>query len=344
MQRLLAVLLILVGLIGLALGRLGETTWAPETETTATVDLADPGSAVVIDPGVLYVGGEEGQLVIEGASDVSVITAANSDIDAYLEDVRYTRITGASDWKTLSTEEVNPEGAAELTAPTTSDLWRTVETTPSPYTLEVADFWAAENGEENEQVYRELLVVTDGTAPGASTVSITWPVEAENEWVPFAYAGGAAIAVIGLVLLVVSIGGRRRDEDEDTELEGAPPEPGQDEHTAAPVGVAAATAGAATAGASEADASEDEAGIPAQSSADPALTADDADPVDPVGPTDPAAGAAPSDPGSDPLFGIGSEEPREDSVWSLGESSTPADTEADEHGPSRLFGDDEDRR
>ena len=111
MQRLLAVLLVLIGLIGLVLGRLGETTWAPEPETTATATLEDPGPAVVIDPGVLYVGGEEGKVVIEGASDVSVITASNSDIDAYLEGVHHTRVTGASDWSTLSTEDVEPDGA-----------------------------------------------------------------------------------------------------------------------------------------------------------------------------------------------------------------------------------------
>lgn len=249
MQRPLAVLLILIGIVGLVLGRLGETTWAPETETTASVTLDDPGSAVVIDPGVLYVGGEEGQVVIEGASDVSVITAANGDIDAYLEDVRYTRITGASDWTTLSTQEVNPEGAAELVDPTSSDLWRSVETAPSPFTIEIEEFRAAENG-ETPQPYRSLLIVTDGTAPGADKVSITWPVEAENEWVPFAYAGGAAIAVIGLVLLVVSIGGRRRDEDEDSSIEGGEPggltEPGEP-GPAAPVLPGAAAGGSAAA-------------------------------------------------------------------------------------------------
>src|SRR5699024_8422170 len=91
-QRLLALILVLIGLTGLVLGRLGETTWAPETETTATVDLSDAGPAVVIDPGVLYVGGQEGELVIEGASDVSVITAGGGDIDAYLEGVHHTRV------------------------------------------------------------------------------------------------------------------------------------------------------------------------------------------------------------------------------------------------------------
>jgi hypothetical protein len=246
-QRLLAVVLILIGLTGLALGRLGETSWAPATETTATVELADPGPAVVIDPGVLYVGGEEGEVVIEGASDVSVITAGNGDIEAYLEDVRHTRITGAGDWTTLSTQEVNPDGSAELSDPTSSDLWRSVDTRPSPYTLDVAAFWAGENG-ENEQVYRSILIVTDGTAPGAERVSITWPVESENEWVPFAYAGGAAIAVIGLVLLVVSLGGRRRveseDEDAPSSLEDPPVDGGQEareESVRTPAGTSADT-------------------------------------------------------------------------------------------------------
>src|SRR5690606_14911168 len=138
---------------------LGETTWAPDTETTATVELSDPGPAVVLDPGVLYVGGEEGEVVIEGASDVSVITATDGDVAAYLDGVRHTRITGASDWTTLSTQEVHPDGAAELSDPTGSDLWRGVDTSPSPYTLDIAEFWAAENGQD-EQVYRPLLIVT----------------------------------------------------------------------------------------------------------------------------------------------------------------------------------------
>ncbi|MGP5707422.1 hypothetical protein ACTXPC_03275 [Brachybacterium alimentarium] len=265
MKRLLAVLLVLLGLIGLALGRLGETTWAPATETTASVELSDPGPAVVIDPGVLYVGGMEGEVTIEGESDVSVITADNSDIEAYLEDTAYTRITGASDWSTLSTEAVHPDGETEISSPTDSDLWRTVDTSASPYTLEVADFAAQEHG-ENKQAYRSILVVTDGSAPGADSISITWPVEAENEWVPFAYAGGAAIAVIGLVLLVVSIGGRRRDEEELDEIGGEDVATDGVDETDAPfaggaTAPAAAGAGAMAAPEADDDVSADEARV-----------------------------------------------------------------------------------
>ena len=289
MQRLLAVLLVLIGLIGLVLGRLGETTWAPETETTATATLEDPGPAVVIDPGVLYVGGEEGKVVIEGASDVSVITASNSDIDAYLEGVHHTRVTGASDWSTLSTEDVEPDGAAEISDPTGSDLWRSVDTSASPYTLDIGEFWAAENG-ENEQVYRSLLIVTDGTAAGADKISITWPVDDENEWVPYAYAGGAAIAVIGLVLLVVSIG-RRGDEDEDELLE----EPQEARSSEARTSLAT---GGAAAGAAAGGLSEDRDGSDA-----------------------PRA--------EDPLDAPGAREVGEQSVWSFGDRADDAGTGAD---------------
>ncbi|MEY8655727.1 hypothetical protein [Brachybacterium paraconglomeratum] len=289
MQRLLAVLLVLIGLIGLVLGRLGETTWAPETETTATATLEDPGPAVVIDPGVLYVGGEEGEVVIEGASEVSVITASNSDIDAYLEGVHHTRVTGASDWSTLSTEDVEPDGAAEISDPTGSDLWRSVDTSASPYTLDIAEFWAAENG-ENEQVYRSLLIVTDGTAAGADKISITWPVDEENEWVPYAYAGGAAIAVIGLVLLVVSIG-RRGDEDEDELLE----EPQEARSSEARTSLAT---GGAAAGAAAGGLSEDRDGSDA-----------------------PRA--------EDPLDAPGAREVGEQSVWSFGDRADDAGTGAD---------------
>lgn len=226
MQRLLAILLVLIGVIGLVLGRLGETTWAPATEVTATAELADAGPAVVIDPGVLYIGGKEGTVTVTGASDVSVITAPEGDVTAYLDGTKYTRITGASDWSTLTTEVVGADGATEIDDPTSSDLWLTVETSPSPVTIDIADFAAAETGDE-EQEYRPILLVTDGKSAGAEKVSITWPVEAENRWVPFAYAGGAAIAVIGLVLLVVSLGGgRRRDEeieDADGSAEGEEP-------------------------------------------------------------------------------------------------------------------------
>jgi hypothetical protein len=214
-KKIIAAVLVVLGLGGLLLGRLGETVWAPPTSHTATATLDDPGPAVVIDPGVLYVGGTEGTATITSDSDtdVSVITASNDDIDSYLKGVRSTRITGVPTWQTLKTEAVDPDGKKSLKDPTHSDLWRSVDTSKSPVELDVAEF-AEHEMTKDPQPYRAILLVTDGKDAGATKVSITWPADEKNTWVPYAYAGGAAIAVIGLALLVVSLSFSRRPERE----------------------------------------------------------------------------------------------------------------------------------
>ncbi|UQN30233.1 hypothetical protein [Brachybacterium kimchii] len=243
-----------LGLVGLLIGRLGETTWAPETERTATVDLSDPGPAVVIDPGVLYVGGTQGDVKITADSDVSVITASNDDIDAYLDGVKHTQVTGLSDWSTLKTETVDDDGEDSISDPTSSDLWRSVKTSKSPTTIDVGDFYAEETSTD-PQPYRAILLVTDGSEPGADSISITWPVDEKNEWVPFAYAAGATLIIVGLVMLVVSFGSSRREREragagEDSEGLGADDAREPELESASASAPASASAGASSADAS----------------------------------------------------------------------------------------------
>lgn len=247
MKRILAIVLVLLGVVGLVLGRLGETTWAPATERTASVTLQEPGPAVLLDPGLLYVGGTQGTATVTGDGDLTMITAANDDIRSYLEGTRYTRVTGLSDWATLTTETVDgeaalPEGAKD------ADIWRTVDTSASPVTIDIQEF-ATEEMETNPQPYRALLFITDGEKAGATQVDITWPVDARNEWVPYAYAGGATLAVIGLVLLVVSLSGRRREDEEALEEETVSQEESAQETGGSvfpPLGAAAAARGSET--------------------------------------------------------------------------------------------------
>ncbi|WP_460477483.1 hypothetical protein [Brachybacterium huguangmaarense] len=222
MRRMLAVVLVVLGLAGLVLGRLGETVWAPETERTATVELADPGPAVVIDPGVAYVGGHAGQVTITAPGDVTVIRASSDDVTGYLGDATYTRITGVPAWGTLSSETVQADGPAELPAPL-PDTFGPLEPSASPVTLEVADLW--EQDSTGGQPHQPLLVLTDGKQAGATEVTMRWPVELSTPWVPYAYAIGAALTVIGLVLFLVDFAMRRsRDaEDDDAERDDVDP-------------------------------------------------------------------------------------------------------------------------
>lgn len=214
MQKTLALVLIALGVIGLVLGRLGETVWAPPAERTATATIDEAGSAVVLDPGVLYMSGQEGTATITAGSDVSVIAAPAEDVTAYVGEAQHTRITGASDWETLSAEPVAvesdplPAGAAE------ADLWSAPQSQPSPATIDIAEFSAQENGPDARQPYRAVLLVPADPAQGITEVSITWPVEQRNSWVPYAYALGAMLAIIGLIWFILTLGSRRRRTEE----------------------------------------------------------------------------------------------------------------------------------
>lgn len=227
MRRILAVALVVLGVLGIGLGLLGSTIWAPDTQRTATVSLSDPGSAVVIDPGVVYVGGHEGSVTITAAKDVTVTPASMADIQDYLGDAEYTRITGVPSWTTLGVQKVNGDGEAEIPDPASADLFASHTTSKSPATLNIADLWAAEGGARPAQPFRGYLVTTDGKDAAAQSVTITWPHDATNAWVPYATAAGAVLAVIGLVLFALDFSAasarRRRaaEEIEDEEIVAA---------------------------------------------------------------------------------------------------------------------------
>lgn len=219
-QKILALVLIALGVIGLGLGRLGETVWAPPAERTASASINEAGSAVVLDPGVLYMSAREGTAAITAGSDVSIIAAPAEDVTAYLGESQYTRISGAADWETLSAEPVNPDGDPLPAGAASADLWSAPQSQPSPATINIAEFSAQENGPETRQPYRAVLLVPADPAQGITEVSITWPVEQRNAWVPYAYAVGAMLAIIGLIWFILVLGSGRGRADQQGRSDG----------------------------------------------------------------------------------------------------------------------------
>lgn len=223
-RKALPIALLLLGAASLILGWLGETVLAPDDTHTATVQLKDPGPAVVIEPGVLYAGGKEGTVTVKADGEITQIAARPADAEAYLEGTKHTAITGVPSWTELKAEPRNPDGAAELPNGGASDLWLDENKSASPFSMRIEDWKKAETASTGADApYRSLVFITDGTKPGASEVTITWPVEQTWKWQPWALAAGAVLMIIGLVMLLL-MRTRGSDEPVDAEPEDMDPE------------------------------------------------------------------------------------------------------------------------
>lgn len=210
MHRILATVVALLGVAGLALGVLGQTAWAPPEQYVATATVDQPGKALVIDPGVAYVGGQEGTVTVSGApagAPLQRIYAPEADLTAWLgENTRYTRVTGLDGWDTLTTETVNPDATGNLPDPAAADILRGTEQLGEDATIDIAELAASEV--DSGSPYSSLAFVTDGTQDAPNEVTITWPNPQTNQWVPWAYGAGAVLLLAGIVLFV--LGSRRR--------------------------------------------------------------------------------------------------------------------------------------
>lgn len=210
MRKWLAGVLILLGLAGLALGWAGQTVWAPKGNHTARASFENPGAAVVINPGVLYVGGKKGTVTITSSGDYYMISAPEGTVKSYLENSKYTAITGASNWATLATSTENADKKEGTAGIQNSDLWTDIKPKKTGESFTIEDWSKAELDPKKPQPYRAILLANDGDASTITKVEITWPTNATNAWTPYAYAAGAVLLIIGLVLLLIALTSRSR--------------------------------------------------------------------------------------------------------------------------------------
>lgn len=181
-------LLIVAGLIVGAIGVLQQTIWAPEESITASATLDDPGTLLVIEPGVLNLHDTPATLTVEGEGELTVSQASAENIDMWVGTTTHSRITGLADESTLAVEKA--EGDGETADPRGGDLFEAQTEGEGEVVLE----W------DSEPARTAFLIASDGEAPAASAVEIRWPNQADTPWaLPLMLIGGILVA-LGLVL------------------------------------------------------------------------------------------------------------------------------------------------
>jgi len=230
LQRLIAAVLAVLGLAAIGLGVASATAWRADDPLVATAAPGGGTRTLVTDPGVLELAGDPVTVTVraEGAPVVLAL-GRDTDVTAWVGSDPYVRVTGLSDWHTLSTTAVaapeptaspsasttpgpspspSPSGAAGDEAgataadPTGNDMWVVEVTGDGSATLE----WPAQDGRWS------LLAVSLGdTAP---VLDLSWPQTVTTPWLWPGVALGVLLLAAAAILLVRIL--RRRREGPDT--------------------------------------------------------------------------------------------------------------------------------
>lgn len=194
-RRILGIVLIVLGAAAIVLGVLSATKWRTSDIVTATTPTAEV-PAIVIEPGVAGIVNPQVEIEIRAADPeqtVTLVTARDVDIDGWLEGSAMQRIQDVTDWDVVHATVI--EGEQTVPDPLTSDMWTKVEQGDGELTLDITA----------PQDRTQLMVVRDGDAGPAPSVTFTWHREVTTPYLKPLVWSGAGAAVLGLILLVWSL-------------------------------------------------------------------------------------------------------------------------------------------
>lgn len=224
--------LVVVGLVVAGLGVASATVWRPSDTAVMTTGEQSGATLLTTAPGVLSLVDRDVTITARSSDDAQVVLALGSqvDVEGWVGEDPALRVTGASDWETLTVSKVSSVGSdtpdatdaatdtsadpsTEATAetdaaapaapgpdPSGSDMW--VESTSGTGTATLD--WDATS---TDQV---LLVAAVGEDAAAPQLTLSWPREVTTPLLWPGVALGVLLVVLGLIYGIVTRGRRRR--------------------------------------------------------------------------------------------------------------------------------------
>ncbi|WP_349827438.1 hypothetical protein [Brevibacterium litoralis] len=192
MRYIFSALLLVAGLVVGGLGIAQQTVWAPSERISASAQVDGDAPLLVIDPGVLNLYDTPAELTVTGEGEMEMARATKEFVDAWVAESEVTTVTGLASEGVLATTTAGEGGARPLS---TGDTWDALHTGDGEITLD----W----DEEPERT--TFLIATDGEAPAADSVTITWPNNTDTPWAMPLMIGGGVLVLAGLVLLGTGI-------------------------------------------------------------------------------------------------------------------------------------------
>lgn len=166
MRKPISALLLIVGVALIVVGVGSATWWKPSTTIVATTEAESESGIIVTDPGVLEMVNDTVTVVARApGANVEMVVASSSTANIWLGDDPHVRVTGLTNWETLSTEVPENDAAPEDDISVQgSDLF-------SPENFLTGDGAAEMHFVVPEGDWSLIAVGEDGTTP---QLTITW--------------------------------------------------------------------------------------------------------------------------------------------------------------------------
>lgn len=166
MRKPISALLLIVGVALIVVGVGSATWWKPSTTIVATTEAESESGIIVTDPGVLEMVNDTVTVAARApGTNVEMVVASSSTANIWLGDDPHVRVTGLTNWETLSTEVPENDAAPEDDISVQgSDLF-------SPDNFLTGDGAAEMHFVVPEGDWSLIAVGQDGTTP---QLTITW--------------------------------------------------------------------------------------------------------------------------------------------------------------------------
>lgn len=187
----------LLAIMCIVLGALNATVWKPDSRIAATTSV-NGTQYVVTDPNVLQLVDDHVVASVRSQdtrTEVCIALGSARDIAGWIAGSKYTRITGLSDWTTLSVRrssaQGDPDASANQTAFKDSDMWRSVECGTGSVNMRIQESSSNDAGDS--------VALIDFGDSKAGTISLDWNRRSVPDFAMPFYLVGGLLAILAVL-------------------------------------------------------------------------------------------------------------------------------------------------
>ncbi|MFG6401637.1 glycosyl transferase [Microbacterium sp. P04] len=192
-----------------------RTVFEGPSAATETIQTDGDTAYTVIDGAVLTKFAGAQTLTAQGDGAVFLAYGRTSDVQAWLSDTDYNRVTVGDDGA-ITTSAVEPT-PTEAPTPAAGEQAPAEDAAAAPRAPAGSDLWL-EEFQEDRQLTTSLqlpdtmsvLLASDGVAPAPSEMTLSWPIEVTTPWAGPLIVLGSLVLLVGIFLYILAIRHSRR--------------------------------------------------------------------------------------------------------------------------------------